>query len=59
MKKLIVVGCQFVVLRTKLDKIDGRKVWVKGSMETLDGQIVAESKSVVSAQYEMMADSSS
>ncbi|ORX33970.1 HotDog domain-containing protein [Kockovaella imperatae] len=37
---------QFVVLRTKLDKMDGRKVWVSGSMETLDGIVVAEASAL-------------
>lgn len=33
---------QFVVLRTKLDTIDGRKARVSGTMETLDGDRLAE-----------------
>ena len=34
-------------MRTKLDKMEGRKVWVSGSMETLDGVVVAQAKSVI------------
>lgn len=33
---------QFVILRTKLDTVNGRKVTVSGSMETLEGEKVAE-----------------
>jgi GTP-binding protein EngB required for normal cell division len=33
---------QFIIVRTKMDKVNGRKVNVSGSMETLDGQKLAE-----------------
>lgn len=32
---------QFVVMRTKMTKKDGRKVFVEGTMETLDGEAIA------------------
>jgi acyl-CoA thioesterase FadM len=35
---------QFVIVRTKLEAVDGRKVRVSGSMETLDGEKVAEAR---------------
>ncbi|EIW71141.1 hypothetical protein TREMEDRAFT_28265 [Tremella mesenterica DSM 1558] len=35
---------QFVIVRTKLEHIHGRKVSVSGTMETLDGERVAEAK---------------
>lgn len=35
---------QFVIVRTKLDSIKGRKAVVSGTMETLDGEKVAEAK---------------
>jgi hypothetical protein len=33
---------QFVILRTKLDTVNGRKVTVSGTMETLEGEKVAD-----------------
>lgn len=33
---------QFVIVRTKLDSVNGRKVNVSGTMETLEGEKVAE-----------------
>ena len=33
---------QFVVVRTKLDSVNGRKVMVSGTMETLEGEKIAE-----------------
>lgn len=33
---------QFVIVRTKLDKVSGRKATVSGTMETLDGEKVAD-----------------
>jgi len=35
---------QFVIVRTKLVNINGRKANVSGTMETLDGEIVAQAK---------------
>lgn len=35
---------QFVVVRTELEKKNGRKVVVKGSMETLEGETIAEAR---------------
>ena len=40
------VIAQFVILRTKLESITGRKIWVAGSMETLEGVKVADARSV-------------
>lgn len=33
---------QFIVVRTKLESKQGRKVYVSGTMETLDGERIAE-----------------
>ncbi|GFZ47858.1 hypothetical protein JCM24511_05605 [Saitozyma sp. JCM 24511] len=33
---------QFVMVRTKLESVQGRKVKVSGTMETLDGEVVAD-----------------
>jgi hypothetical protein len=33
---------QFVIVRTKLESVQGRKVKVSGTMETLDGEVVAD-----------------
>jgi hypothetical protein len=38
------VDLQFIIVRTKLDKKNGRKVNVSGSMETLEGQKLAEAQ---------------
>ncbi len=35
---------QFVVIRTKLEKVNGRKAAVSGTMETLEGEKVAEAR---------------
>ena len=35
---------QFVIVRTKLDSVKGRKATVSGTMETLDGEKVAEAR---------------
>jgi len=35
---------QFIIVRTKLEKKNGRKVNVSGSMETLEGQRLAEAR---------------
>ena len=34
-------GIQFVVIRTKFDNVNGRKVNVSGTMEDLDGEVLA------------------
>jgi hypothetical protein len=39
-------GLQFVVVRTRLDSVQGRKAKVSATMETLDKEIIAEAKSV-------------
>ena len=44
------VMAQFVILRTKLEIINGRKIWVTGSMETLEGVKVADARSVVTLE---------
>jgi len=38
------IDVQFIIVRTKLDKKNGRKVNVSGSMETLEGQKLAEAQ---------------
>lgn len=35
---------QFVIVRTKLDDKQGRKIRVSGTMETLDGERIADAK---------------
>lgn len=37
---------QFVVVKTRLDQKKGRKVVVSGSMETLDGELIADAKAI-------------
>lgn len=33
---------QFLVVRASSVKVDGRKAWVKGSIETLEGKLLVE-----------------
>ena len=35
---------QFIVIRTKIDEKNGRKVKVSGVIEDLDGKVLAEAK---------------
>lgn len=35
---------QFVVIKNKVDKIDGRKVFVSGHMEDLDGNVLVKAE---------------
>ena len=35
---------QFVIVRSKLESIQGRKVKVTGTMETLDGDRIADAR---------------
>ncbi|ORY21291.1 mitochondrion protein [Naematelia encephala] len=37
---------QFVIVRTKIENVNGRKAMVSGTMETLDGDKVAEAKAL-------------
>lgn len=40
----LLLSNQFVVVRTKLVNVKGRKATVSGTMETLDGEVVAQAK---------------
>lgn len=40
----LILHTQFVVVRTKLDAVKGRKANVSATMETLDGEKVAEAQ---------------
>lgn len=35
---------QFVVVRTELVKVKGRKAWSKGTIETLSGEVLVEAE---------------
>ena len=37
---------QFVVVRVRADRAEGRKAWASGSIETLDGKVLVEAESL-------------
>lgn len=39
-----VMADQFVVIRTKLDKADGRKLHVSAEMDSLDGEVMCTAR---------------
>jgi acyl-CoA thioesterase FadM len=37
---------QFVVVRVRSDRAEGRKAWVSGTIETLDGKLLVEAEAL-------------